>query len=413
MIKTLVIAPVLTRSGYGEHGRFIVDALSTRSDLFDLYVHPLHWGSSSWINTKDQKVPYYESLCAKREMYKGQYDLCIQVTIPNEWEKVGKCNIGITAGVETDRIPDSWVHKSNMMDGIIFTSEHAQAGFLNKLYKQQNVSGDNVIENKGISVDNTVVGYPVKDIVPCDLSDEIVLSTDYNFLTITQLAPRKNVEMLLKSFVETFKDKSVGLVCKMHHMNNSRPDWEKINNNLFNQIRSIQKKCKIYWIHGAMSESEIHGLYLHPQINSYISTTHGEGFGLPLFEAAYSGLPIAVTGWSGHLDFLRMTNDKGKKHDMYEKISYDLGNLQDAAKMGDILTSDMKWAFPREKSLIKVMKNMISAKVAKESVAKKLQTHLLDSFSKDKQYSKIVSSCLSFYEKNDQWNNAKNEITEI
>ena len=92
MIKTLVIAPVLTRSGYGEHGRFIVDALSTRSDLFDLHVHPLHWGSSSWINTKDQNVPYYESLCVKREMYKGQYDLCIQVTIPSEWEKVGKCN---------------------------------------------------------------------------------------------------------------------------------------------------------------------------------------------------------------------------------------------------------------------------------------------------------------------------------
>ena len=56
MIKTLVIAPVLTRSGYGEHGRFIIDALTSRPDIFDLYVHPLHWGNSNWITSDDQNT---------------------------------------------------------------------------------------------------------------------------------------------------------------------------------------------------------------------------------------------------------------------------------------------------------------------------------------------------------------------
>ena len=35
-----------------------------------------------------------------------------------------------------------------------------------------------------------------------------------------------------------------------------------------------------------------------------ISFTRGEGYGLPLVDAAASGLPIVATNWSGHLQFL-------------------------------------------------------------------------------------------------------------
>ena len=45
MKKVLIIAPILSRSGYGVHSRFIVDALATRPDLYDLHVHPLSWGT--------------------------------------------------------------------------------------------------------------------------------------------------------------------------------------------------------------------------------------------------------------------------------------------------------------------------------------------------------------------------------
>ena len=43
--------------------------------------------------------------------------------------------------------------------------------------------------------------------------------------------------------------------------------------------------------------------------------THGEGFGLPLYEGSSAGLPVIATDWSGHLDFLSMKenlNSKGK-----------------------------------------------------------------------------------------------------
>ena len=46
------------------------------------------------------------------------------------------------------------------------------------------------------------------------------------------------------------------------------------------------------------------GLYCNPKINALINISHGEGFGLPMFEASREGLPIITIGWSGQLDFL-------------------------------------------------------------------------------------------------------------
>ena len=49
-LKVLVKAPLLSQSGYGEHGRFVLRALKTREDLFDIYIQPLQWGKTSWVS---------------------------------------------------------------------------------------------------------------------------------------------------------------------------------------------------------------------------------------------------------------------------------------------------------------------------------------------------------------------------
>ena len=151
-----------------------------------------------------------------------------------------------------------------------------------------------------------VVNYPVKSFEPVEDIVNMKLDTKFNFLTVAQTGPRKNVNNLVAGFVEEFHDdKDTGLVIKLFTRNNSVIDREETTINLQRILRNWpDKKCKVYLLHGAMTDAEINSLYNNKKIKGYVSLTHGEGFGLPLFEAAYNGLPVIVPPWSGQMDFL-------------------------------------------------------------------------------------------------------------
>jgi len=52
MKKILVRGPALTRSGYGEHTRFILRSLKTREDIYDIHLINTNWGKCGWIYAK-------------------------------------------------------------------------------------------------------------------------------------------------------------------------------------------------------------------------------------------------------------------------------------------------------------------------------------------------------------------------
>ena len=249
MIKTLLIGPLFSRSGYGEHARFVFNALASQPDKFDLYAHPIHWGLSSWISSNDSEVRKYEHACVKKETYSGEYDLIVQVTIPTEWDLYskdfkGKCVIGVTAAVETDVAPNSWIKPCNNVDHIIFTSKHSQSTLVNKTYEEKNPNTGELIKIKGIGTPSEVIGYPVKQIKPKDLSKDLVFDTDFNFLSISQVAPRKDLDTLVRSFIEEFKNENVGLVLKAHHANNSQYDRHMLMNGFFWANKKYRKEMQ-------------------------------------------------------------------------------------------------------------------------------------------------------------------------
>ena len=45
MKKVLLVAPVMSRSGYGEMGRFALRAMLNDPNL-DVYLHNINWGST-------------------------------------------------------------------------------------------------------------------------------------------------------------------------------------------------------------------------------------------------------------------------------------------------------------------------------------------------------------------------------
>ena len=90
MKKVLLIAPVLSRSGYGEMGRFALRAMLNNPEI-DLYLHNINWGKSGWIWRDDQERKLIDSILQKTVIYRqngGQFDASVQCTIPNEWQRI-------------------------------------------------------------------------------------------------------------------------------------------------------------------------------------------------------------------------------------------------------------------------------------------------------------------------------------
>ena len=119
-----------------------------------------------------------------------------------------------------------------------------------------------------------------------------------------------------------------------------------------------------------MSDEEMHSLYVHPKIKALVSLTHGEGYGLPIFEAAYSALPVVTVGWSGQCDFLyapykgKDKKKKGSRVPHFSEVDYTLGPVP----MRQIRKQYPKW----------------------KKKADTLQKWLLDNFTMEKQCKRFV-----------------------
>jgi len=414
--KVLLVAPILSRSGYGVHARFVADALTSRPDLFDVYVYPLNWGESSWITQSSFKKSYYESLIHKKIAYQGHYDISVQVTVPTEWSKVAKVNVGVTAGVETDKVPLNWLQVSNNLDKLIVTSAHTAKGFLESKYDLQATFNNEKYTMIGTDTPVEVVGYPIKDIDPTDITEGVKLEPEFNFLSITQLAPRKNMEHLIRAFVDEFRNDDVGLLLKCHAKNNSTSDEMMIRDALTGFIENLgPKKCKVYHIHGCMSDAEIAGLYNHPQIKAYVTTTHGEGFGLPVFEASCNALPVIAPAWSGHMDFLyapeTSTSGRTKRTPHFEKISFDMVPVEEAALMEGIIEPGMSWCEPRYEKTKKALRNVFTGHNYRQIQADKLMKHNKETFSVENQHKLMCEAIWSAYDSDaTRWKDQTDEI---
>ena len=126
MTKPFILfqGPVATRSGYGDHARDLALEL-IKSDKYEIKVASLRWGNTP-MNALNEQNPDHK-LILDNMIYEGnlpkQPDLHIQVTVPNEFQKIGKKNMGITAGLEATAIPKHWVDGLNRMDLNIVPAE--------------------------------------------------------------------------------------------------------------------------------------------------------------------------------------------------------------------------------------------------------------------------------------------------
>jgi len=369
--KIFVKGPVLSQSGYGEQSRFALRALRSREDLFDIYVQPIAWGRTGWVwedsefrQWMDERILTTQILLQQKQL---QPDISLQITIPNEFEKLCPINIGYTAGIETTKVSPAWLQKGNDMDKILVVSQHAKDSYVNTEAVARNQQTGETFPYK--------LETPVEVVwenTPFETETEEIPGFnprhDFNFLCVSQFGPRKNLENTIRWFVEEFVDQEVGFVLKTNIKSNCRMDKEAVERTLSNILAVYpERKCSVSLLHGDLSNKQMRALYTHDKIKAMVNISHGEGFGLPLFEAARYALPIIAVGWSGQVDFLS---------NKYLKVKHTMDNIQQTSVWPGVLEEDSQWAFAEQGSFKMALRMMKKRYKDFEKQAEELQDYV-------------------------------------
>ena len=398
MKPLLVIScPVETMSGYGARSRDIIKAL-LKYDKYDIKLISQRWGNTAWNALDPNKTEDKQllDLIWRENQLPKQPDVWIQITVPNEFQPVGKFNIGITAGIETTICDPSWIEGINRMNLTLVSSNHAKQVFENTSFEKRNKM-NNQLEGV-IKLEKPVeVLFEGADLnkyfyIPdSELSETELISSldnikeDFCFLFVGHWLQgnigedRKNIGYMIKAFLETFKNRKIApaLILKTSQVSTSILDREEI----LKKIDAIKKTVKgdlpnVYLLHGDLEDEDMNDLYNHGKVKAMVSLTKGEGFGRPLLEFSLSKKPIIASNWSGHIDFLHS--------DYNVLVGGKLTNVHESAVAQNMILAEAQWFTPDDGSVAEAFKNVYSDYKKYLELSKRQAHHAKTNFSFDK-----------------------------
>lgn len=234
---------------------------------------------------------------------------------------------------ESDRLPDTWHRALSMVDEVWTASEW----------------GAGVIRRNGVDAGKVHV---VPEGIDADLfgpdGDRLAFIDGidgFKFLHVGKAEPRKGTFELLQAFDRAFGDEPVHLVLACH--NRMIPG--------FDTVRFIENMClrRRRWIVPVQPLAERAGIAaLYRSCDAFLAPSKAEGWGLPPLEAMASGLPTALTHYSGHTAFADDDNSTA--------IPFSMG-LLDPGALPNFPRQDGdygSWAEPDIDGLAQVMRRM-------------------------------------------------------
>jgi glycosyltransferase involved in cell wall biosynthesis len=320
--RFVISSPFDTFSGYGARSRDIIKAI-IELDKYEVQLLPQRWGETSWGFCKDHpEWTFLLNHVAPQNWQQTQPDIWMQITIPNEFQPIGKYNIGLTAGIEATGCKPEWVEGLNRMDINWVSSNFAKGVFESMRFEKKDQKTNQTIgtvklekpihvifEGADLTTYKPLLAKEIKTIKLDEVKENFAFLFVGHWMQGEYGHDRKNVGVLIRSFYETFKNKtgskpalilkcSVGVASYMSR------------DTILDRIKQIRETINssnlpnIYLLNGEFDDSEVNELYNHPKVKAMVSTTKGEGFGRPLLEFGLTGKPIIASGWSGHVDFL-------------------------------------------------------------------------------------------------------------
>jgi glycosyltransferase involved in cell wall biosynthesis len=386
-----IMAPVETRSGYGDHSRDLITSLIDM-DMFDIKIKSVKWGNTPMTGLDKNREDHME---IERRLYwesglNVQPDVMIHIGVPNEFQNWGKFNVGITAGIETTQCSSDWLQGLNKMDMVIVPSEHSKNVFQSTVYDQKDEKTDEVIGKlkcevpihvlyEGVDTDifkKTKEKDPEVEEIMSQVNGDCFLFVGH-WLKGDLGHDRKDVSGLVKVFCETFKNqkKRPSLVMKTSGADFSHIDRRDIRSKIQQVKGTIQSDDipDLYFIHGDLSEKQMNHLYNHSKVKAHISFTKGEGYGRPLAEASCSGKIVIAPKWGGQVDFLD------------PKFSISLNGqvteVHDSAIWEGVIDKGAGWFYVDYALASTMIKNLYNNQRAYKARGHKQSKHIYENFS--------------------------------
>ena len=354
MRTCIISSPVATQSGYGHHAReFITNAFKYKNNDWDIKLVSMPWGHTPF--TYPLPIEWMKNIVPLP--LRQQPDIWVQITVPNEFQPVGKFNIGVTAGTEGDVCPEAWIESINKMQLIIVPSEFTKKTF------------ENTAEKHKLTITTTIKVVP-------EYFNELIYNKNNKTAKILELQDikesfcflfvghwlqgqlgedRKNITGMLHTFFDTFKNKNnpPAMILKTSGATYSVVDKNEITKNV-NQLKKLfpknTKLPNVYILHGDLTDNEMNALYNDTKIKSMVSFTKAEGFGRPLLEFTTTGKPVIAPHYSGPADFLNK--------EYITELPGGLTPIHPTAQ-NDFLIGDAKWFTPDYKYASKVFKEIV------------------------------------------------------
>ena len=398
----LLMCPCATTSGYGARSRDIASAL-IESDKYDVKIWSTRWGNTP-MNALDPSIPKHKAIIDRllaEPHLPAPPEIFVQITVPNEFQRMGTYNIGVTAGIETTLASAPWIEGCNRMDLVLTSSEHSKRVLAETVWTKKGPQGQPMGDIKlekpievlfeGVDL-NTY--FKTKELHKTVIDQLKQVKEQDAFLFVGHWLngdmgeDRKNVGMLIRTFLEAFKNKTSrnqpALILKTSHSDFSpidRADLIKRIDRICKSVKEAKSLPSVYLLHGDLTDAEMNSLYNHPKIKAHITLTKGEGYGRPLAEASLSQKPIIAPNWSGLIDFMR--------HAIL--LPGQLTKVHPSAAWKDVILEESEWMTVDYGVAITAMRSVIEDPKQYEALVSKQASLVKGEFSYDKMCERLSS----------------------
>lgn len=323
-IKNICLAaPFTSYSGYGQYARSIAAMLICaygsnqiiKIHFFNLTNELL--SIDEFFDISNSKYSnMLEYMITNQQLQNQFFDLFMTVSIPMAFLQKGLVNIGITALAQVDKIHPQLIEHCNRMDEVFVMSEFNTQTLKRSMYRLQDT------RQIKINIPVNILPYAYSEtqkqnMLQSDITEYINnIPQKYLFLSVGEWLPgsvgndRKDIGALISTFLRAFaNNKQIGLLLKVDQGRSSILSQYVIRQRINEIARGIGIDVSInnvYFISGNLSQNKMKQIYMHNKVKTYVSFTHGQSFGIPIFQfISLTGKPVLIPYHSGMTDYVR------------------------------------------------------------------------------------------------------------